>query len=226
MQVCIVEDDARLASLLRQALEEDGSSITHLTSGEQAAVYIATHPFDAVVLDLMLPGTGGLDVLKQLRRLECHTPVLILSARDTVAEMVRALDTGADDYLTKPFHLHLFLARVRSISRRGVNPQAATLRSGPIELEPAQRTIRVQGQAIELTRREFMLIETLVRRAGQVITRDQLVEAVWGHAADISKGNLDFHIHSLRTKLGPEAGGMLRTLRGVGYMLAHQAAHS
>ena len=219
MQVCIVEDDARLAGVLEQALEEDGSVTTHLASGEQAASYIAAHRFDAVVLDLMLPGMGGLAVLEQMRRARCQTPVLVLSARDTVPEMVRALDIGADDYMTKPFHLELFLARIRSISRRGVIAQGTALAIGGITLQPGQRTVRLDGQPLELTRREYMLLEALMRRAGQVVTRDQLAEAVWGYAADVSQGNLDYHVHSLRAKLGPACEGMVRTLRGIGYVL-------
>jgi DNA-binding response OmpR family regulator len=223
MQVCIVEDDARLAGLLQQALEEEGSVAIHLADGENAASYIASHSFDVVVLDLMLPGVNGLTVLKQLRRVQCQTPVLVLSASDTVPEMIRALDIGADDYMTKPFHLDLFLARIRSVSRRGVIPQGTTLTVGPVKLQPSRRTARLRGERIDLTRREYMMLETLMRRAGHVVTRDQLTDAVWGMAAEVSKNNLDYHIHSLRTKLGPACEGMIRTVRGIGYMLQAEA---
>ena len=218
MQVCIVEDDARLAGLLQQALEEDGSVATHLSSGEAAADFIASHPFDVVVLDLMLPGTGGLQVLAQMRRALCQTPVLVLSAKDTVPDMVRALDVGADDYMTKPFHLELLLARLRSVSRRGAIAHSPALSVGPVVLNPAQRSAELNGEPLVLTRREYMMLEALMRRAGQVVTRDQLAEAVWGFEAEVSKGNLDYHVHSLRTKLGPTGGGMLRTVRGIGYV--------
>ena len=223
VQVCIVEDDARLAGLLQQALEEEGSVAIHLADGENAASYIASHPFDVVVLDLMLPVVNGLTVLKQLRRVQCQTPVLVLSASDTVPEMIRALDIGADDYMTKPFHLDLFLARIRSVSRRGVIPQGTTLTVGPVKLRPSQRTARLRGERIDLTRREYMMLETLMRRAGHVVTRDQLTDAVWGMAAEVSKNNLDYHMHSLRTKLGPACEGMIRTVRGIGYMLQAEA---
>ena len=219
MQVCVIEDDERLARLLQQALEEDGSTVTHLATGEHAAAYIGSHPFDVVVLDLMLPVTSGLDILAQLRSAHCHTPVLVLSARDTVPQMVRALDAGADDYMTKPFHVELFLARVRSVSRRGSVPQAMELTLGPLTLIPAQREVRLEGTVVELGRREYMLLETLMRRAGRVITREQIAEAVWGFDADVTKGNLDYHMHSLRAKLGPRCERMLRTLRGTGYIL-------
>ena len=223
VQVCIVEDDARLAGLLQQALEEEGSVAILLADGENAASYIASHPFDVVVLDLMLPGVNGLTVLKQLRRVQCQTPVLVLSASDTVPEMIRALDIGADDYMTKPFHLDLFLARIRSVSRRGVIPQGTTLTVGPVKLQQSQRTARLRGERIDLTRREYMMLETLMRRAGHVVTRDQLTDAVWGMAAEVSKNNLDYHMHSLRTKLGPACEGMIRTVRGIGYMLQAEA---
>jgi DNA-binding response OmpR family regulator len=152
--------------------------------------------------------------------------VLVLSARDTVPEIVRALDNGADDYLTKPFHLDLFLARVRSVSRRGAAPQTLILKKGPIMLDPTQHQVCVGERPVELTRREFMLLETLMRRAGQVVTRDQLAEAVWGYDAEVSKGNLDYHIHSLRAKLGPACEGMVRTMRGTGYMLSGEGVRA
>jgi DNA-binding response OmpR family regulator len=219
MHVCIVEDDARLAELLQQALEEEDSVVVHLASGENAASYIASQSFDVVVLDLMLPVTGGMTVLKQLRDIRCQTPVLVLSASDTVPEMIRALDIGADDYMTKPFNLELFLAHVRSVSRRGAIPQSIAITIGPVMLQPSQRQARLHGEPLELTRREYMMLETLMRRAGCVVTRDQLTTAVWGMAAEVSKNNLDYHIHSLRAKLGPACMGMIQTVRGIGYML-------
>ncbi len=218
MLICIIEDDTRLAAVLQQAFEEDGANVTHLSSGEDAASYIAASPFDAVVLDITLRSkTDGLMVLQQLRRLSCQIPVLVLSARDTVPEMVRALDLGADDYMTKPFHLDLLLARVRSVARRGMIPQAIELIVGPLTLHPNQWAAQVQGVLLDLTRTEYTLLETLLRRAGQVVTRTQLIEAVWGLEAEVSKGNLDFHVHSVRTKLGPACEGLVRTVRGVGY---------
>ena len=172
----------------------------------------------------MLPGTSGLEILAHLRRAKCQTPVLVLSARDTVPEIIRALDHGADDYLTKPFHLELFLARVRSLARRRAAPYTLILTKGPLMLDPTRHQVRVGEQPVKLTRREFMLLETLMRRAGQVVTRDQIAEAVWGHDADLSKGNLDYHIYSLRAKLGPVCEGMVQTMRGTGYMLANKGS--
>jgi two-component system copper resistance phosphate regulon response regulator CusR len=221
MQVCLVEDDARIAELLQQALEEEGSVVVHLASGENAASYIASQSFDVVVLDLMLPVISGLTVLQHLRQGRCQTPVLILSASDTVPEMIRALDIGADDYMTKPFHLELFLARVRSVSRRGAIPQSIALTIGPVMLQPSQRRARLHGERLELTRREYMMLETLMRRVGRVVTRDQLTAAVWGITAEVSKNNLDYYVHSLRAKLGPACEGMIQTVRGIGYILQH-----
>lgn len=226
MQICIVEDDLRLAKVLQQTLEEDGSTAVHLASGRNATSYIASQHFDAVVLDLMLPGTSGLTVLNRLRQSRCGTPVLVLSALDTVPEMVRALDAGADDYLTKPFDIDLFLARVRSVSRRGIIPQGTSITVGPVTLETTQRRVWNQGSEIDLTRREYMMLGTLARRSGQVVTRRQLTDAVWGSGTDVSEGNLDYHVHSLRAKLGQVTGKMIRTVRGVGYVLQNVAEDS
>lgn len=224
MQVCIVGDDVKLAAVLQRALEQDCSVPTHLESGEGAAHFIASQPFDAAVLDLSLSDPGGLVVIEHMRRMRCQTPVLVLSTCDTVPEMVRALDAGADDYMVKPFHLDLFLARLRSVARRGAVPRGTTLVIGPVALHSSRRAISLDGQSVELTRREYMLLETLMRRAGQVVTRDQLTTAVWGYAADVSKNNLDYHMHSLRAKLGPVCEGMIRTIRGIGYLLGTETA--
>lgn len=222
----MVEDDIRLAELVQQVLEENRHVVVHLDSGEEAASYIATHPFDAVLLDLMLPDVSGIRVLKQVRQANCQTPVIILSARDTVPEMVRALDIGADDYLTKPFHLDILLARLRSVVRRGPVSVTAELVAGPISLNQSQCTVRLDGRLLDLTRREYMLLEAFVRRAGQVLTRDQLADAVWGIAADVSNNNFDVHIHALRAKLGPRGAMHIQTIRGVGYVLQRESRAS
>lgn len=222
----MVEDDTRLAELVQQALEENRHVVVHLDSGEQAASYIAARQFDAVLLDLMLPDVSGLTVLRQLRQTNCQTPVIILSARDTVPEMVRALDIGADDYLTKPFHLDILLARLRSVVRRGPASASPDLVAGPISLNQSQCTARINGRSLDLTRREYMLLEVFVRRAGQVLTRDQLADAVWGISADVSNNNLDVHIHGLRTKLGPMGAMCIQTVRGLGYMLQRESLAS
>lgn len=226
MQVCMVEDDVGLAELVQQALEENRHVVVHLDSGEEAAGYIAAHPFDAVLLDLMLPDVNGLTVLERVRRANCQTPVIVLSARDTVPEMVRALDIGADDYLTKPFHLDILLARLRSVVRRGPAPATAELVAGRISLNQNQCSVRLDGRPLDLTRREYMLLEALVRRAGQVLTRDQLADAVWGMDADVSSNNLDVHIHMLRNKLGPAGSENIQTIRGVGYVLQRESRAS
>lgn len=226
MQVCMVEDDVGLAELVQQALEENRHVVVHLDSGEEAAGYIAAHPFDAVLLDLMLPDVNGLTVLERVRRANCQTPVIVLSARDTVPEMVRALDIGADDYLTKPFHLDILLARLRSVVRRGPAPATAELVAGRISLNQNQCSVRLDGRPLDLTRREYMLLEALVRRAGQVLTRDQLADAVWGMDADVSNNNLDVHIHMLRNKLGPAGSENIQTIRGVGYVLQRESRAS
>ena len=223
VNVLSIEDDRRIAKILQQVLEEEGHHVTHVDNGLDGEEHILSGRYDIVVLDLTIPGVDGLEVLRRVRKGRSRTPILVLSARDTMADVIRALDLGADDYLTKPFHLELLLARVRSVSRRGGIAETPLLEVGDLVLDRGRRELRKAGMPIELTRIEFALMEALMRRAGRPVTREQLIEAGWGLGGEVSQNSLEFQIHSLRGKLdGPsESGvrGQIRTVRGIGYQL-------
>ncbi len=224
MNVLSIEDDRRIAKVLAQALEEEGHHVTHVDNGFEGEEHILSGRYEVVVLDLMIPGVDGLEVLRRVRKARSRTPILVLSARDSMADIVRALDLGADDYLTKPFHLEMLLARVRSVSRRGTIVEAPSLEAGDLNLDRARREVRKAGCVVDLTKLEFALLEALLRRSGRPVTREQLIEAGWGMDAEVSQNSLEFQIHSLRGKLdGPTriAGRhQIRTVRGIGYQIA------
>ncbi len=223
VNVLSIEDDPRIAKVLAQALEEEGHRVTQLNNGLDGEQHILSGRYEAVVLDLMIPGVDGFEILRRVRKARSHTPILVLSARDSMADIVRALDLGADDYMTKPFHLEMLLARVRSVSRRGAIAESPLLEAGDLTLDRSRREVRKGGSPIELTRLEFALMETLMRRAGRPVTREQLIEAGWGLGADVSQNSLEVQVHSLRGKLdGPARPGgrnQIRTVRGIGYQI-------
>ena len=227
VNVLSIEDDRRIAAVLAQALEEEGHRVTQTDNGLEGEDHILSSRFDLVILDLMIPGLDGFAVLGRVRKARSRVPILVLSARNAMSDVVRALDLGADDYLTKPFHLEMLLARVRSVSRRGPIAETPLLEAGDLLLDRGRREVRRGGVLIELTKLEFALFEALIRRAGRPATREQLIEAGWGDDADVSQNSLEFQIHSLRSKLDhsgdPRARGQprgqIRTVRGVGYQL-------
>ena len=221
MNVLVVEDDRRIAAVLKQGMAEDGHTVFLCRRGDEAADLIESEHFDVAVMDIMLPGMDGLAVLAQVRSRHCDMPILLLTARDSMPDVVRGLDLGADDYLTKPFQLEVLLARVRAIGRRGQLVAAADLTVGDLVLDRNQRQARRGEQAIALTKKEFVLLELLMRRAGQVVLRDQLIEAGWGHDADVSNNSIDYYISSLRAKVDiGEGESIIRTVRSLGYSLA------
>jgi two-component system OmpR family response regulator len=211
--VMVVEDDANIGALVRTYLERDGFQVLWVRSGESALAELDRHPVALVVLDLGLPGIDGLEVC---RRINGRMPVVVLSARDEVADRIVGLELGADDYLPKPFSPRELTARIRAVLRRSARSEApAILSLGPVVLSPGAREVRVNGREVNLTQREFDLLEYLVLRAGRVITRDELLEAVWGFAAPGQTRTVEVHLAQLRKKLGhPE---LIRTVRGVGY---------
>jgi two-component system copper resistance phosphate regulon response regulator CusR len=177
--------------------------------------------FDALVLDVMLPRMDGFAILRALRSERRATPVLMLTARDTMQDTVNGLNLGADDYLTKPFHIDVLLARVRAVSRRGIVPQFTDLQVEDLSLNSATHEVRCGGRAILLTHKEYILLELLMRRAGQVVLRAQLIEAAWGFEPDISDNSLDVCVSSLRSKLSSEDSSCyIRTIRGRGYKMS------
>ena len=220
MKLLVIEDDRRIARVLEQGLAEDGHSVFLCHRGDEGLDLIRSQYFDVAVLDVMLPGCDGFSILEQTRRSRCSMPILMLTARDGMPDIVRGLDLGADDYLTKPFQLEVLLARVRAMGRRGQVPLLDQLKAGDLILDRGQKRLHRGTTEIPLTRKEFTLLELLMRRPQQVISRDELIEAGWGYDVEVSDNNVDFYIHSLRTKINIKGQpSIIRTVRAQGYAL-------
>ena len=223
IQILVTEDRPNTADLMRRALESEGHSVLLAYDGEHALKVALTAELDVILLDLMLPRMDGLVVLKRLRDARLNTPVIIVSARDAGPDIVLGLDTGADDYLTKPFELDILLARVRAVSRRAAGSQPADLVFRDLKLKPATYQIERGGRTVALTRTEYVLLETLIRRAGAVVPRKVLIEEGWGVGSDVSDANLYFFVRALRSKItAPGEEELLHTVRGVGYSIRSQ----
>jgi len=179
-------------------------------------------PFDVIVLDIMLPQVNGLTVARRLRESRNRTPVLMLTARDSAADIVNGLNSGGDDYLTKPFSFEVLLARLRSVSRRGPIERPPCLQVADLKLDPATREVTRNGMAINLTPREYALLELLLRNTGRVVARQSILEAVWGFDTDVSENTLEAFVRLLRLKIGMHAPKLIHTVRGVGYCLKEQ----
>jgi DNA-binding response OmpR family regulator len=217
MRLLVVEDEQKMADLLRQGLAEEGHSVSVATEGRHGLAMAETAKFDLIILDVMLPGINGFEIAQRLRARRNQTPILMLTARDATGDVVKGLNLGADDYLTKPFSFEVLLARVRAVGRRGPIPQPVCLEAAGIVMNPGTRKVCRAGRPIELTRTEFAILDVLMRNAGRVVTRDSLIESVWGGSSDIESNTLDAFVRLLRAKL--EAPGLIRTVRGVGYSL-------
>ncbi|HEY6794002.1 MAG TPA: response regulator transcription factor [Kineosporiaceae bacterium] len=218
MRVLVVEDEPKMRALVARALVEEGYAVDVAVDGAQAVDLLVVGRFDAVVLDVMLPGSDGFEVCAVLRRQGIWVPVLMLTARDAVADRVRGLDGGADDYLTKPFSLEELLARLRALIRRGPVPRPVVLRAGDLCLDPATRTVTRDGQQICTTGKEYAVLEALMRRPGAVLTREMLLEHCWDFATRPASNVVDAHIKSLRGKVDrPFAAHAIETVRGAGY---------
>jgi two-component system, OmpR family, response regulator QseB len=216
MRILVVEDDAMLLDGLKVGLGIHGFTVDAVASCGDARAALTTAEFDAVVLDLMLPDGSGLDILRELRRRQDATPVLLLTAKDTVADRIGGLDTGADDYLGKPFDLDEVAARLRAISRRASGRATPTLSCNGIELDPSRRTVEVDGTPVSLSRREFSILEALMRHPGTVLSKDQLADRLYGWEEDVESNAVEVHVHHLRLKIGRDA---IETVRGLGYRL-------
>ena len=223
MHLLLVEDDPRLQRVLRRLLEDDRHIVEVAQDGRTALELAdATEGIEAVILDVGLPDISGLDVAKRMRRDGRELSILMLTARDTVNDRVAGLDAGADDYLVKPFAYEELSARLRALARRaepGARRPDPILAAGPIALDERSRRVTVDGRAVELSPREFSLLECFLRHPGQSLTRDQLLDQAWPFSVAVTPNAVDAYIHYLRTKLGAE-GSRIETVRGVGYRLS------
>ena len=217
MEILVVEDDARMAALLKRGLSGEGHRVFVASNGREALEYVEARAYDVIVLDVLLPVLNGFDVARRLREAGDRTPILMVTARDAPRDAVRGLDSGADDYLTKPFAFEELLARVRSVSRRGPIPKDVKLTAGDLRLDPASREVVRGERRIEVTPREFQVLELLMRRAGRVVSRDSLIDIVWGGDSDVTTNTVDAFVSALRRKL--ELDGeprLIHTARGIG----------
>jgi two-component system, OmpR family, response regulator MprA len=220
MRILVVEDDAKMAQLLRRGLEGQGHTVEVAMDGNKGLEKAQSLPFDAIVLDVMLPGLDGLHLARRLRATGIRVPILMLTARDSVADIVRGLDVGADDYLTKPFSFEVLAARLRVIARRTSGDSESLLQVADLSLNTETHEVHRGKRPLVLTRTEFVLLEHLMRRAGRIVSRDDLIEAVWGIDREVGRNTLDVFIFQLRSKI--EAGGakrLLQTVRGFGYAM-------
>jgi DNA-binding response OmpR family regulator len=223
MNILIVEDNKRIGNILRQGLLEDGHQVMVSERGDDGRDLLLQASFDLAVLDVMLPGLDGFSVLKQVRASKCETPILMLTAKDTMPDIVHGLNLGADDYLTKPFQIQVFIARIRAIGRRRPVLEPTQLMAGDLVLDTTNRTVRREDRPIVLTKKEYSILELLMRRANHLVTRNQLRDAGWAFDSDVSDNSVDFYIHSLRSKIdikGQES--VIRTVRALGYTLVAQ----
>ena len=220
MWILVVEDEASMGELLRQGLEEQNHVVALAADGLEALHAARTSNFDAIVLDVMIPGVDGVEVTRRLRAAKHQAPIIMLTARDAPADIVRGLDAGADDYLTKPFSLKVLLARLRAITRRAARPAAAALQVADLVVDPASREVSRAGHKINLTATEFRVLEFLMRRAGRAASRSAIIDAVWGFEKDVESNTVDVFIKLLRGKLdSPPHRKLIHTMRGYGYIL-------
>jgi two-component system OmpR family response regulator len=218
MRVLVVEDERKLATLIRRGLQEQGFAVDVADQGEDALWMAGSSEYDALVLDVMLPGIDGFEVCRRLRADGVWAPILMLTARDGIDDRVAGLDGGADDYLTKPFDFAELYARLRALARRGPEPRPAVLESDGLRLDPAARSVGRDGRPIELSRTEFAMLETFMRRPGVALTRVQLLDHVWDGSYENRSNVVDVYVRYLREKIDEPFGrDSIETVRGVGY---------
>jgi two-component system OmpR family response regulator len=227
MRILLVEDQPKMARLIRRGLQEDGFSVDVAAKGEDALWMAGSAPYDAIVLDVMLPGIDGFETCRRLRADSVWAPVLMLTARDSVEDRVAGLDGGADDYLVKPFSFAELAARLRALIRRGDQERPTVLRVGDLELDPAARSVRRGGVPIELSQKELALLETFMRRPGAVLTRLELLEHAWNYEYENRSNIVDVYVRYLREKIDRPFGcDSIETVRGAGYRLRDTAEGS
>jgi len=220
MRILIVEDEPKVARALVKGLEEQGYQTSTAATGEEGFYQTSTSLFDLVILDLMLPGRDGFQILRDLRGKHDRTPILVLTARDAVEDRVRGLDLGADDYLVKPFAFPELLARIRAITRRTGPEEHLRLTVRDLDMDLTTRTVRRAGRMIDLTGREFQILEYLLRAGGQIVTRAMLSRQIWGETDEIEHNSIDVYMSHLRAKIDHDVDHkLIHTVRGVGYRL-------
>lgn len=225
MRILVIEDEQKLAKALQEGMQAEGYEVTVAETGEAGFYSVQTESFELVVLDVMLPGRSGFEILKTMRQLGFSTPVLMLTARDAVEDRVRGLDSGADDYMVKPFAFPELLARVRALSRRGAPDADPRLRVGDLEIDGVGRHVYRGGQLLELTAREFDLLEYLVRHRGHVVSREMLTRDVWKEAGRHTPLDnvIDVHVSRLRRKVDDQfPSKLVHTVRGVGFVVREE----
>ncbi len=208
-----------MAELLRRTLQEEGHQVVVAYDGKEGFEIARSSSFDVIILDVMLPGMDGVTLARQLRERRNQTPVLMLTARDAPSDIIKGLDCGADDYLTKPFSIDILLARVRAVSRRGAVARPVCLEVCDVRLDPASRRVTRAGETLGLTRREYQLLELLMRNPGRAISRDHILESVWGFDSDVNENTLEVFMRQLRLKVDTREPKLIHTVRGFGYMM-------
>lgn len=225
MHLLVIEDEAKVASFIRRGLEAEHYSVDIASDGEAGLIQVFDQDYDLIILDVMLPKRDGLSVLQELRTHKLRVPVLMLTARDTVADKVEGLDYGADDYLTKPFAFEELLARIRALLRRGSQTQAAVLTLADLRLDPVSREITRAGKRIELTAKEFALLEFFLHQPGRVLSRAVIAQHVWGVDFDTFTNVIDVYVNYVRKKIDADfSPKLIHTVRGVGYVLKEAEA--
>ncbi|MDH0868038.1 response regulator [Mitsuaria sp. GD03876] len=220
MRLLLIEDDDMIGRAVRQGLVQAGFAVDWVTDARAAQLSLATGVYDLAVLDLGLPRGDGMDLLKALRGAGDPLPVLIASARDTVKDRIAGLEAGADDYVLKPFDLDELIARVRALLRRHAGSGSPVLRHGDLALDPARKAVTQAGRAVELSAREFAVLEALMLKPGAVLSRERLEEAVYGWGQEVASNAIEVHLHNLRRKLG---SATIKNVRGVGYRIGNAA---
>lgn len=219
MQVLVVEDEQKMAELLRRTLEEDGHQVIAAKDGREGFEIASCADFDVIVLDWMLPKMDGAEVTRRLRAARNQTPILMLTARDTTADTVNGLDAGADDYLIKPFSIDVLLARLRSVSRRGPVARPVVLEVGDLRLDPGSHGVTRGRETVNLTPREYRLLELFMRNPGRAMSRDKILESVWGVGHDVSENTIEVFVRALRAKVDAQEPKLIHTVRGYGYVI-------
>ena len=217
MRILLIEDDSMIGKAVRQGLSSAGFAVDWVTDGRAAELALGNGVYDLAILDLGLPKKDGMAILGSLRALGNSMPVLIASARDTVKDRIGGLDAGADDYLLKPFDLDELVARVRALLRRHAGSGSPVLSHGALVLDPLRKTVTREGEPVDLSAREFAVLEALLQRPGAVLSREKLEESVYGWGQEVGSNAIEVHLHHLRKKLG---GSLIKNVRGVGYRIA------